>query len=307
MSNSLISELAQLSTEQSNPKSLELDKLATLELVSLINQEDALVAPAVNAELSSIAQAVDAITLAFEQGGRLIYLGAGTSGRLGILDAVECPPTFSTPDQQVIGLIAGGTKAIFKAVEGAEDNEQLAIDDLTQIQLKPIDIVVGIAASGRTPYVLSAVNYAKTLGCTTIGVTTNQGSRLSQIADIAIAPNVGAEVLTGSTRLKSGTAQKMVLNMLSTASMIKLGKVYKNLMVDVHASNEKLKARAVRIVMQATDCNEQQASEKLAQADNQVKLAILMQLTHLPKTQAQQLLEQQQGKLRDCLEPTDGH
>ncbi len=242
---SLSQTLKQLTSEQRNSASLNLDQLSALEIVQLMNQEDQKVALAVNDQLAQIAQAVEVIVSAFQQGGRLIYQGAGTSGRLGVLDASECPPTFGVPFGQVIGLIAGGDRAIRKAVENAEDNREAGKVDLMQIQLSDKDVVVGLAVSGRTPYVLGGLAYAKSLGAKTIAISCNAHSEMAEIADIAITPIVGAEVLTGSSRLKAGTAQKMVLNMLSTASMVLMGKCYQNLMVDVQATNEKLRHRAV--------------------------------------------------------------
>lgn len=294
---SLLSDLAKLASEGRNPDTLHIDRQSTLDLVTTINAQDKQVPLAVARELPAIATAVDHIVTAFQQGGRLIYMGAGTSGRLGVLDASECPPTFSVSANMVIGLIAGGPEAMFHAQEGAEDNQQLGADDLQQLALTAKDVVVGIAASGRTPYVLGGLHYARSVGATTVALACNTGSAIGKAADIAIEPAVGPEVITGSTRLKSGTAQKLVLNMLSTASMIRIGKVYQNLMVDLNASNLKLQARAQRIVMQATEVSETQASAALTAADNNVKLAILMLLSGLDKTTAQARLQQHQGIL----------
>lgn len=293
----LLQDLAKLASEGRNPDTLNIDKLDTLELLTTINAQDQHVPIAVAKVLPAIAAAVDAIVVAFQQGGRLIYMGAGTSGRLGVLDASECPPTFSVPADMVIGLIAGGPEAMFRAQEGAEDNVELGAEDLRQLTLTQKDVVVGIAASGRTPYVLGGLAYAREMGATTVALACNSSSAIGRLADIAIEPNVGPEVITGSTRLRSGTAQKLVLNMLSTASMIRIGKVYQNLMVDLHASNFKLAARALRIVMQATDATEAQATAALQAADNQVKLAILMLLSGLDKAVATVRLEQHQGVL----------
>ncbi|MDG6895560.1 N-acetylmuramic acid 6-phosphate etherase [Volucribacter amazonae] len=297
----LLQDLTQLITEQRNPASIALDRLSSLQIVSLMNQQDKLVSIAIEQCLPHIAQAVDHIVAAFQQGGRLIYLGAGTSGRLGVLDASECPPTFGTDPSQVIGIIAGGETAIRCAVEGAEDNQAQAEQDLQTIALSSKDVLVGIAASGRTPYVLAGLAYAKQLGATTVAIVSNPQSAMAQYADICIETLVGAEVLTGSSRLKSGTAQKMVLNMLTTASMVQMGKCYQNLMVDMQASNEKLRARALRIVMQATDCHREQAQWALQQTDYQCKLAILMLLTGQDKENAQQLLQAQQGKISQVM------
>lgn len=298
---SLSQTLKQLISEQRNSASLNLDQLSALEIVQLMNQEDQKVALAVNDQLAQIAQAVEVIVSAFQQGGRLIYQGAGTSGRLGVLDASECPPTFGVPFGQVIGLIAGGDRAIRKAVENAEDNHEAGKADLMQIQLSDKDVVVGLAVSGRTPYVLGGLAYAKSLGAKTVAISCNAHSEMAEIADIAITPIVGAEVLTGSSRLKAGTAQKMVLNMLSTASMVLMGKCYQNLMVDVQATNEKLRHRAVNIVMQATECDRDTAKHYLSLADNQAKLAIMMILGNLDKAQAKVLLEQSQGRLHQAI------
>ncbi|KGQ27964.1 N-acetylmuramic acid-6-phosphate etherase [Gallibacterium anatis] len=299
---SLSQTLKQLTSEQRNSASLNLDQLSALEIVQLMNQEDQKVALAVNDQLAQIAQAVEVIVSAFQQGGRLIYQGAGTSGRLGVLDASECPPTFGVPFGQVIGLIAGGDTAIRKAVENAEDNREAGKADLMQIQLSDKDVVVGLAVSGRTPYVLGGLAYAKSLGAKTIAISCNAHSEMAEIADIAITPIVGAEVLTGSSRLKAGTAQKMVLNMLSTASMVLMGKCYQNLMVDVQATNEKLRHRAVNIVMQATECDRDTAKHYLSLADNQAKLAIMMILGNLDKAQASALLTQSQGRLGQAVQ-----
>lgn len=299
---SLSQTLKQLTSEQRNSASLNLDQLSALEIVQLMNQEDQKVALAVNDQLAQIAQAVEIIVSAFQQGGRLIYQGAGTSGRLGVLDASECPPTFGVPFGQVIGLIAGGDRAIRKAVENAEDNREAGKADLMQIQLSDKDVVVGLAVSGRTPYVLGGLAYAKSLGAKTIAISCNAHSEMAEIADIAITPIVGAEVLTGSSRLKAGTAQKMVLNMLSTASMVLMGKCYQNLMVDVQATNEKLRHRAVNIVMQATECDRDTAKHYLSLADNQAKLAIMMILGNLDKAQASALLTQSQGRLGQAVQ-----
>ncbi|MFU2124161.1 N-acetylmuramic acid 6-phosphate etherase [Gallibacterium anatis] len=299
---SLSQTLKQLTSEQRNSASLNLDQLSALEIVQLMNQEDQKVALAVNDQLAQIAQAVEIIVSAFQQGGRLIYQGAGTSGRLGVLDASECPPTFGVPFGQVIGLIAGGDRAIRKAVENAEDNREAGKADLMQIQLSDKDVVVGLAVSGRTPYVLGGLAYAKSLGAKTVAISCNAHSEMAEIADIAITPIVGAEVLTGSSRLKAGTAQKMVLNMLSTASMVLMGKCYQNLMVDVQATNEKLRHRAVNIVMQATECDCDTAKHYLSLADNQAKLAIMMILGNLDKAQASALLTQSQGRLGQAVQ-----
>ncbi|EIN5951050.1 N-acetylmuramic acid 6-phosphate etherase [Vibrio cholerae] len=298
----LIAALSHLVSEGRNPDTMDIDLLSSQEIVERLNQQDKQVPLAVEAVLPQIAQAVDKITAAFKQGGRLIYLGAGTSGRLGVLDASECPPTFGVSDQMVIGLIAGGKEAMFTAQEGAEDNATLGLHDLQQIDFSSKDVLVGIAASGRTPYVIGALEYANDLGATTIALSCNPDSPIAEIAQIAISPVVGPEALTGSTRLKSGTAQKLVLNMLTTASMIRLGKSYQNLMVDVRATNRKLIARAVRIVMQATDCQREEAEALLKESHNNAKLAILMHLTGMNYEQATAKLSQSDGFLRRAME-----
>jgi N-acetylmuramic acid 6-phosphate etherase len=301
----LLSALSHLVSEGRNPETMDIDLLSSKEIVQRLNQQDKLVPYVVEKVLPEIALAVDAITLAFQNKGRLIYVGAGTSGRLGVLDASECPPTFGVNDQMVIGLIAGGREAMFTAQEGAEDSSELGKQDLKAIRFQPQDIVVGIAASGRTPYVIGALNYAKSLGATTVAVSCNPESPIAAMADIAISPVVGPEALTGSTRLKSGTAQKLVLNMLTTASMIRLGKSYQNLMVDVKATNKKLVARAVRIVMQATECDKATAERLLLLSDNNAKVAILMQLAGIDHQQAVERLAQNDGFLRKAVLPAN--
>jgi N-acetylmuramic acid 6-phosphate etherase len=297
----LLSTLSQLISEGRNPDTMDIDLLSSEEILQRLNQQDQLVPTAIGKVIPQIAQAVDHITQAFKLGGRLVYIGAGTSGRLGVLDAAECPPTFGVPENMVIGLIAGGKDAMFKAQEGAEDSKQAASQDLKRIQFCQQDILVGIAASGRTPYVIGALEYGNHLGATTIALSCNPDSPIAKLAHIAISPVVGPEALTGSTRLKSGSAQKLVLNMLTTASMIRLGKSYQNLMVDVQATNEKLRARAIRIVMQATDCDPNRAAHLLSISQNNTKVAILMQLTGINYQQAIEKLSQTEGFLRKAL------
>ena len=301
MAENLLQTLSTLITEQRNPNSMHVDSLSALEIVQLMNEEDKQVPLAIEKCLPLIAQAVERIVAAFQQDGRLVYIGAGTSGRLGVLDASECPPTFGVSPEMVKGIIAGGERALRHPIEGAEDSKAQAVVDLQTIQLSSKDVLVGIAASGRTPYVISALEYAKSLGSVTVSIASNPNSAMANIVDIAIDTVVGPEVLTGSSRLKSGTAQKLVLNMLTTASMILMGKCYQNLMVDVQASNEKLKARAIRIVMQATDCDKALAEETLKQADQNAKLAIMMILSGLDRAQAEALLEKYHGKLQLAL------
>ena len=301
MAENLLQTLSTLITEQRNPNSMHVDSLSALEIVQLMNDEDKQVPLAIEKCLPQIAQAVECIVAAFQQGGRLVYIGAGTSGRLGVLDASECPPTFGVSPEMVKGIIAGGERALRHPIEGAEDSKAQAVVDLQTIQFSSKDVLVGIAASGRTPYVIGALEYAKSLGSVTVSIASNPNSAMANIVDIAIDTVVGPEVLTGSSRLKSGTAQKLVLNMLTTASMILMGKCYQNLMVDVQASNEKLKARAIRIVMQATDCDKALAEEILKQADQNAKLAIMMILSGLDRAQAEALLEKHHGKLQLAL------
>jgi len=298
----LIQQLATMSTEARNTASQQLDQLNSLQLVQLINQADQQIAGDIIPALPQVAKAVDHIVTAFAAGGRLIYLGAGTSGRLGILDAVECPPTYSVPDTQVVGLIAGGANAIYKAVEGAEDDPALGEADLKRINFSARDLLVGIAASGRTPYVLGALAYAKSIGATTVAISCNADAPVLAAADVAICAEVGPEIVTGSTRMKAGTAQKMLLNMLSTAAMVRSGKVYQNLMVDLHASNQKLVARAIRIVMQATDCDIQTAQQALEASQMSAKLAILHLLSGQPVARCKEQLQQQNGFVRNALE-----
>lgn len=295
-------DLSNLVTESRNHNSENIDTLSTFDMLKVINNEDKKVPLAVEKALPEIAQLVDKVAIAFSQGGRLIYCGAGTSGRLGILDASECPPTYGTPHEMVIGLIAGGHKAILQAVENAEDNIQLGEQDLRQLNFNEKDVLVGIAASGRTPYVIGALNYAKSLGATTGAISCNPESPIAQIADIAITPIVGAEVVTGSSRMKAGTAQKLILNMITTAAMIKIGKVFGNLMVDVEATNVKLVERQVRIVMQATECERAIAEQALSQCQRHCKTAILMILANVDAQQAAQMLTQNKGFIRKALD-----
>lgn len=295
-------ELQKIATEQRNPNTMNIDTLSTLDMVKLINQEDHRVADAVGEVTDKIAQAVDVIAEKLAAGGRLIYCGAGTSGRLGILDAVECPPTYSTDPETVQALMAGGYGAIFKAVEGAEDSKELGVQDMQNIHFSQKDVLVGIAASGRTPYVRGCMEYAKQLGAPTVAVTCCPGSELDQFADIGIAPAPGPEVVTGSTRMKSGTAQKMVLNMLSTGAMIKLGKVYGNLMVDVKPSNEKLIRRCVTIVCSAAECTEAEATQALEACSYRPKVAIVMVLRGVDAETACAMLQKAEGRIAKVLE-----
>ncbi|AIR84018.1 N-acetylmuramic acid-6-phosphate etherase [Pantoea sp. BL1] len=294
-------DLSQMITEGRNPASQNIDELSTEAMLRVINDEDKKVALAVEAIVPQIAQVVDAITAAFSKGGRLIYCGAGTSGRLGILDASECPPTFGTPRSQVVGLIAGGHTAILQAVENAEDNVEQGAQDLKDIDFNANDVLVGIAASGRTPYVLGALAYAKQQGAFSAALTCNPNSPMSQAADVALTPVVGPEVVTGSSRMKAGTAQKLVLNMLTTGAMIRSGKVYGNLMVDVEATNQKLVQRQINIVKQATDCDEATAQQALNACHGHCKTAIVMVLAGLDANEAKALLKQNSGFIRNAL------
>ncbi|AXH63119.1 MULTISPECIES: N-acetylmuramic acid 6-phosphate etherase [Providencia] len=294
-------DLSKMVTESRNEASTNIDQLSTAEMLKVINDEDKLVPLAVEKVLPEIAQLVDKVAEAFLKGGRLIYSGAGTSGRLGILDASECPPTYGTPHEQVVGLIAGGHQAIFRAVENAEDKPELGEQDLKDIQFNKNDVLVGIAASGRTPYVLGALAYARQVGATTAAISCNPNSPVANSADIAITPVVGPEVVTGSSRMKAGTAQKLVLNMITTGAMIRIGKVFGNLMVDVEATNAKLIERQTKIVMEATQCDRNTAESALQQCDRHCKTAILMVLSGLNADEARQLLSNNNGFIRTAL------
>jgi N-acetylmuramic acid 6-phosphate etherase len=294
-------DLGSISTEARNPLTTDIDTMDTLEIVTVINQQDQLVASAVQHVLPRIAVAVDAIVSALQDGGRLIYTGAGTSGRLGVLDASECPPTFNTDPDMVVGVIAGGDHALRHPIEHVEDRPEAGRTDLENLSLKRNDVVVGIAASGRTPYVLGAIDYANSLGCRTVGISNSVDSILSSHSNIPIEVPVGPEVVTGSTRMKAGTAQKLVLNMLTTATMIRLGKTYGNLMVDVQPTNAKLRERAVRIVEEATGIDEQQAREALREAGDDVKVAIVALLEGVPAAEARARLAVAGGVVRAAL------
>ena len=294
-------DLSDLTTETRNEETMNLDELSTAEILKIMNSEDQKVAQRVGKVLPDITQAVKQIILSFNKKGRLFYIGAGTSGRLGVLDAAECVPTFGTDPKMVQGLIAGGMKAMTIAVEGAEDSPELGAKDLQSQNLTNKDIVVGIAASGRTPYVIGGLDYAKKVGAATISLACNDHAKISKHADINIEISVGPEVLTGSTRLKSGTAQKLVLNMLSTASMIGIGKVYKNLMVDVKPTNAKLVERSKRIIMEATDVSYTVANDMFEKAGKDVKLAIVMILTDVDLNEAKKRLQVAKGFVRKTI------
>lgn len=298
----LFDQIRSLATEQRNPRSEDIDMATTREILEIINTEDALVPAAVGEELPYIAQAVDLVVDAFKSGGRLMYVGAGTSGRLGILDASECPPTFGTPPELIRGIIAGGREAVFRSQEGAEDIGQNGRRDLEAEGVKPADVVCGIAASRRTPYVVGAVTYARAIGCRTLFVTCNPRSEFDLDVDVAICPVVGPEVVMGSTRMKAGTAQKLVLNMITTASMIRMGKVYHNMMVDLQMTSKKLVERSKRVVMMVTGVDYDEASAALAEADGHVKTALVMLLGSVPADEARLRLERTGGFVRTAIE-----
>ena len=293
--------LTGMTTERRNPRTMQLDTMSELEIVTVMNEEDARVPLAIAKRLPQIAQAAHWAAEAFAQGGRLFYMGAGTSGRLGVLDAAECPPTFGVDPGMVVGLIAGGEKAFIKAVEGAEDDRALGQSDLEAHNLTAKDVVIGIAASGRTPYVLGGLAYARSVGCRTAAIACNPGSAVGKAADLAIEVEVGPEVLTGSTRLKSGTAQKLILNMISTASMVRAGKAYQNLMVDVMQTNEKLHVRAENIVIDATGVERAEARRAIDAAGGSVKCAITMLLAGCDADEARRRLDEAKGHVRAAI------
>jgi N-acetylmuramic acid 6-phosphate etherase len=306
----LFEQLTRLSTEQRNPASMDIDTRSVEEILRLINSEDRRIARAVEAEIPYIQKAVELVVSAFKRGGRLLYIGAGTSGRLGILDAVECPPTYGTPREMVQGMIAGGNDAVFKAQEGAEDKEENGARDIDRAKANDKDVVCGIAASLRTPYVIGGVKRAKQRGAKTLYVTTNPRDRvyspefteLSGVIDAAICPDVGPEVIMGSTRMKSGTAQKLVLNMITTAAMIRLGKVYENMMIDLQMTNQKLRERAKRVVMTITGVSYDEAAECLERAGGHVKTALVMIKADVTREEAQRRLEKADGFVRTAIE-----
>jgi len=287
-------------TEKRNPRSMTLDQMSVKEILLLMNKEDSGITQAIYEEIANIEALVQAVIDSLKQGGRLFYIGAGTSGRLGVLDAVECVPTFGTPPELVQGLMAGGEKALIHAVEGAEDSQKLAMEDLKERKLSKKDIVIGIAASGRTPYVAGGLNYANEIGARTGAISNNEETKISQLAEYPIELLTGPEILTGSTRLKAGTAAKLVLNMISTTTMVHLGKVYKNLMVDVLATNEKLVDRSKRIVVEATGVDYDKAERVLKEAET-IKLAIVMILAEVSKTEAESALDENDGFVRNTL------
>lgn len=297
--------LSGLKTESRNPRTLDLDLMSVGELLTVMNEEDKNVIEAVKQVLPQVRETVEAVIRALNQGGRLVYAGAGTSGRLGILDAVECLPTFSTTDE-VVGIIAGGEKAFVRAQEGAEDSKEEARKDLEHLNVDERDVVVALSASGRTPYCIGALEYAREAGACCVGLSCNRPAELSAYSDIAMEVDAGPEILTGSTRLKAGTAEKMILNMISTASMVGIGKVYGNLMVDMRATNLKLVERAKRIVSMACSCTEEAAQAALLEADGGIKAAIVMILAGITAKEAKERLEIHKGFVRKCLDGAHG-
>jgi len=294
-------DLGRLTTEAANPASARIDELDAAGIVAVMNAEDAGVAAAVGREAPAIARAIDIVAERFRSGGRLVYIGAGTSGRLAVLDASECPPTFGTPPEMVVGLIAGGMQALTRAVEGAEDSPDLAARDLAAIGLSARDVLVGIATSGRTPYVLGGLAHARSVGAPAIGLACNDNSELEAVADLMIVPKVGPEIVAGSTRLKAGTATKLVLNMLTTGAMIRIGKTYGNLMVDLRATNTKLVARTRRIVAALTGVGEEEAERLVAEADGELKTAVVAKQRNVSPAEARRLLAAADGHLRRAL------
>ncbi len=294
-------DLVKLTTEKRNPETMNLDEMSIEDILCVMNREDEKVVKAVKAVLPKVAEIIGFTTKSLKNSGRIIYIGAGTSGRLGVLDAVECPPTFGVSDEVVVGVIAGGEKAFVKAAEGAEDSPELGEKDLKALKVDGTDTVIGLTASGRTPYVIGALKYASQAGCATASISCNSGSKVSTYADVAVEVDTGPEVLSGSTRLKAGTAEKMILNMISTVSMVETGKVYKNLMVDVRQTNEKLAVRAENIVMQAAGCSGEEARRALAEAGGEAKPAILSLLLNLDMKETRSLLEETNGKIRNSI------
>jgi N-acetylmuramic acid 6-phosphate etherase len=296
-----LNKIESLSTEGRNPNSMNLDQVSTLEMVKIMNNEDAKVAAGIATVLPQIATAIDRAAERFAAGGRIIYIGAGTSGRLGLLDGVELKPTYSVPSTRAFGIIAGGDEAVYKAIEGAEDSRELGLADIKAVELTPQDILIGLSASGRTPYVLAALEYAKKVGALTISVSANPNSEMATVADVGIDVAVGPEVITGSTRMKSGTAQKMVLNMISSGIMVKTGKVYQNLMINVQATNEKLVNRGIRIVSQATGVSFEEAEKVFYESGERVNVAILMLELNVSSIEAKKLLKEKDGNIANVI------
>lgn len=296
-----MNKIESLSTEGRNPNSMNLDQVSTLEMVKIMNNEDAKVAAGIATVLPQIATAIDRAAERFTAGGRIIYIGAGTSGRLGLLDGVELTPTYSVPSTRAFGIIAGGDEAVYKAIEGAEDSRELGLADIKAVELTPQDILIGLSASGRTPYVLAALEYAKKVGALTISVSANPNSEMATVADVGIDVAVGPEVITGSTRMKSGTAQKMVLNMISSGIMVKTGKVYQNLMINVQATNEKLVNRGIRIVSQATGVSFEEAEKVFYESGERVNVAILMLELNVSSIETKKLLKEKDGNIANVI------
>lgn len=296
-----MNKIESLSTEGRNPNSMNLDQVSTLEMVKIMNNEDAKVAAGIATVLPQIATAIDRAAERFAAGGRIIYIGAGTSGRLGLLDGVELTPTYSVPSTRAFGIIAGGDEAVYKAIEGAEDSRELGLADIKAVELTSQDILIGLSASGRTPYVLAALEYAKKVGALTISVSANPNSEMATVADVGIDVAVGPEVITGSTRMKSGTAQKMVLNMISSGIMVKTGKVYQNLMINVQATNEKLVNRGIRIVSQATGVSFEEAEKVFYESGERVNVAILMLELNVSSIEAKKLLKEKDGNIANVI------
>ncbi|WP_347962957.1 N-acetylmuramic acid 6-phosphate etherase [Lactococcus formosensis] len=296
-----MNKIESLSTEGRNPNSMNLDQVSTLEMVKIMNNEDAKVAAGIATVLPQIATAIDRAAERFAAGGRIIYIGSGTSGRLGLLDGVELTPTYSVPSTRAFGIIAGGDEAVYKAIEGAEDSRELGLADIKAVELTPQDILIGLSASGRTPYVLAALEYAKKVGALTISVSANPNSEMATVADVGIDVAVGPEVITGSTRMKSGTAQKMVLNMISSGIMVKTGKVYQNLMINVQATNEKLVNRGIRIVSQATGVSFEEAEKVFYESGERVNVAILMLELNVSSIEAKKLLKEKDGNIANVI------
>jgi len=301
MTKELFENLSKLATEQRNPHSMNLDTLSTEEILKLINNEDKLIPPAVEKEIPYIAQSVEIVVEAFKNGGRLIYVGAGTSGRLGILDASECPPTFGTQHDMIVGVMAGGRDAVYRAKEGSEDRTDDGEQAMLDMEVNKNDVVCGIAASRRTPYVVAAITKAKELGAKTLYVTTTPRDEFNIDVDVAICPVVGPEVVAGSTRMKSGTAQKLVLNMITTTSMVQLGKLYENMMVDLQMNSQKLEERAKRVVMIVTGLEYEEAMEYLEKAGGHVKTALVMILAEVTAEEARERLKKANGFVREAL------
>ncbi len=293
--------LTALATEKRNPHTMNLDEMKPGEIIMIMNREDRKAVDAVEHILPKVEKVISYTVASLKKGGRIIYIGAGTSGRLGVLDAVECPPTFGVSDQVVVGVLAGGAGAFLKAVEGAEDDKEAGAADLQNLKLEERDTVIGLTASGRTPYVIGALAYAESMNCRTAAISCNLDAEVSKFADVAIEVETGPEILSGSTRLKAGTAEKLILNMISTVSMIETGKVYKNLMVDVRQTNEKLMVRAENIVMQAVDCRREEAKKALAEADGEAKTAILKLLLRVDAETAREMLEQSGGRIKSVM------